>query len=575
MTLFRSLLIAILLLAISSPSHSQVETAGEDASGVEQIPDSGEQDLYDAILRIREKSAALKDLDGAFDAAVGEAKESIILQRLDRYQALVAEMREFSAKAAAYRESGGDVKALLGEFGVALLSTGKTLRSEINAHRKRFKLQNRERDTQTLEGLKGYIFDSRQVDTSFSLLAEYIDVVESVGYGAEPSIAYIVEHLPERADVLAGRLRLSNEREAEYKRVLAVNAGDTETQAKLLLLEQKLEADTRSLQQIIGLAANYNLDMSRYQTLLVKTTGEITANLFDGDVMAELFHDWWLSTKHSIQSNTANLVLKILVFAFILLVFKGLAVVVSKLILRSVKSAKVNLSVLMQDMLISMSSRMIMLLGLLVALAQVGVSLGPVLAGLGVVGFVIGFALQDTLGNFAAGVMILVYRPYDVGDYVDVAGEFGMVKSMNIVSTTILTIDNQTLIIPNSKIWGDVIKNVTAQKVRRVDMVFGIGYGDNVEHAEKVLRDILVQHDKVLSSPQAVVKLHKLGDSSCDFVVRPWAKTDDYWDVYWDVTRAVKMRFDAEGISIPFPQRDVHVYHQGGGNARDPLLKTT
>jgi small conductance mechanosensitive channel len=132
---------------------------------------------------------------------------------------------------------------------------------------------------------------------------------------------------------------------------------------------------------------------------------------------------------------------------------------------------------------------------------------------------------------------------------------------MNLVSTTILTIDNQTMVVPNSAIWGNVIKNVTAQKQRRVDLVFGIGYRDDIQRAEQVLTSILEEHPKVLEDPEPIVKLYNLGESSVDFVVRPWCATEDYWDVHWDVTREVKMRFDREGIGIPFPQRDVHLYH--------------
>ena len=203
-----------------------------------------------------------------------------------------------------------------------------------------------------------------------------------------------------------------------------------------------------------------------------------------------------------------------------------------------------------------------MAVGILMALSQVGISLAPMLAGLGVAGFIIGFALQDSLGNFAAGAMILIYRPYDVDDFVEVTGASGLVKKMNLVSTTITTFDNQTLVVPNSKIWGDVIKNVTAQKVRRVDLVFGIGYGDDIEFAEKVLTEIVEANEKVLKKPEHNIRLHTLADSSVNFIVRPWVKTDDYWDVYWEITREVKMRFDQEGITIPFPQRDVHLYKQ-------------
>jgi len=202
----------------------------------------------------------------------------------------------------------------------------------------------------------------------------------------------------------------------------------------------------------------------------------------------------------------------------------------------------------------------VLLLGILIALSQLGIQLAPLLAGFGIVGFIMGFALQDTLSNFASGVMVLVYRPFDVGDIIEAGGVTGKVSEMSLVSTTVLTFDNQKLVVPNNKIWGDVIRNVTAQRVRRVDMTFGIGYSDDISDVERILTDIVVSHEHVLKDPEPVIKLHNLGDSSVDFVVRPWVKTENYWDVYWDITRRVKERFDEEGISIPFPQRDVHLY---------------
>jgi len=236
--------------------------------------------------------------------------------------------------------------------------------------------------------------------------------------------------------------------------------------------------------------------------------------------------------------------------------------IIKRLVRAGCDRSSLDLSELLKDIFVSTSGGLVMIIGLLLALSQLGISIAPMLAGLGVAGFVIGFALQDTLGNFAAGAMILIYRPYDVEDLIEVAGASGFVKKMNLVSTTITTIDNQTLVVPNSKIWGDVIKNVTAQKVRRVDLEFGIGYGDDIEKAERVLDDVVSNHEMVLKKPETMIKLHTLGDSSVNFVVRPWVKTDDYWDVYWDITREVKLRFDREGISIPFPQRDVHLYSE-------------
>ncbi len=204
-------------------------------------------------------------------------------------------------------------------------------------------------------------------------------------------------------------------------------------------------------------------------------------------------------------------------------------------------------------------------IGFLIALSQIGISLAPMLAGLGVAGFIIGFALQDTLGNFAAGGMILIYRPFDVDDYIEVAGVDGTVKKMNLVSTTITTPDNQALIIPNSKIWGDVIRNKTGQRVRRVDLEFGISYADSIEHAEEVFRKVLATMPAVLPEPAPNIQVIRHGESSIDFIVRPWVKTEDYWPTYWAMQRAVKLAFDEAGITIPFPQRDVH--HFQGDNS--------
>lgn len=163
-----------------------------------------------------------------------------------------------------------------------------------------------------------------------------------------------------------------------------------------------------------------------------------------------------------------------------------------------------------------------MIIGFIVSFSQLGIEVGPLLASMGIMGFVVGFALQDTLSNFASGLMTLIYRPFDIDNFVNVAGGIsGEVKQINLVSTTILTIDNQRLIIPNSKIWGDITTNVTAERVRRIDFVFGIGYGDSISEAEKVLRDIVDEHELVLKKPETLIKIHTLNESSVDFIVRP------------------------------------------------------
>jgi small conductance mechanosensitive channel len=193
------------------------------------------------------------------------------------------------------------------------------------------------------------------------------------------------------------------------------------------------------------------------------------------------------------------------------------------------------------------------LLGLLIALSQVGFALGPLLAGLGIAGFIAGFALQDTLANFAAGVMILVYRPFDIGDSIEAGGASGAVSAMSMVSTRIRTDDNQALIVPNGRIWGDVIKNLTAEKTRRVDLSFRVHYGEDVEKIEKLLGEIVNSQPRILKDPPAIVKLNALADAALEFVVRSWVKTEDYSEACWDLTRAVKLRFDQESIRAALP----------------------
>ncbi len=209
----------------------------------------------------------------------------------------------------------------------------------------------------------------------------------------------------------------------------------------------------------------------------------------------------------------------------------------------------------------------VFVLGILIVLALFGVNVTPLFAVLGGLSFILGFALQETLGNLASGLMIMVLKPFDTGDYIQVGGSSGFVDEMSVVSTKIRTFDNQIIVVPNSKIWGDVITNVSASEERRVDLVFGIAYSDNASQAIDVLKDLVAQHALCLKTPEPEVFVGELGDNSVNIFCRPWSKSDDYWTVYWDLTGQAKERFDEEGISIPFPQRDVHLIPVEGANS--------
>lgn len=202
--------------------------------------------------------------------------------------------------------------------------------------------------------------------------------------------------------------------------------------------------------------------------------------------------------------------------------------------------------------------------GVAMVLVALGINITPAFAIFGGVSFVLGFAMQETLGNFASGLLLMIHRPFDTGDYVKTAGYIGYVDHMNIVSTKIRTLDNQVVTVPNSKVWGDVITNFTSTDLRRVDLVFGIGYGDDTDLAIAELQKIVAEHPKCLTEPAAEVFVGELGESSVNIFCRPWVKPKDLLKVTWDVTGQAKQRFDAVGISIPFPQRDVHVINEFG-----------
>jgi small conductance mechanosensitive channel len=197
------------------------------------------------------------------------------------------------------------------------------------------------------------------------------------------------------------------------------------------------------------------------------------------------------------------------------------------------------------------------------ALGQLGIQTTSFIAILGAAGLAIGLALQGSLSNFAAGFLLIIFRPFKVGDLIEGAGVFGVVEVIQIFTTQLKTADNKTVIVPNAKLTDDNIVNWTAKGTRRVDMVFGIGYGDDIDKARSLMADIVAADDRILKNPEPQIAVSELADSSVNFVVRPWVKVNDYWGVYFDLTEKIKKAFDTNGVSIPFPQRDVHVYQHG------------
>jgi small conductance mechanosensitive channel len=247
------------------------------------------------------------------------------------------------------------------------------------------------------------------------------------------------------------------------------------------------------------------------------------------------------------------------VFLGIVLVGAIIGSILSKGVQTAIDKSKRQPSALFRNFVVAWAKRAVVILAIIVGLETIGVRTAPIIAGLGVAGFIIGFAVQGTLSNFASGMMILVYRPFDVGDVCELAGTTGVIKELTIVNTTILTGDNRTVIVPNSNVWGATIINITRQKTRRVDLTVSVSYRTDLDRCRQLLMDYVVKQPEVLKDPAPVVEAFAYKDSSIDFVVRPWVETAKYWDFYFRFQRELKGLLDAHGIEIPYPQRVVHM----------------
>ncbi|MEW5682588.1 MAG: mechanosensitive ion channel domain-containing protein [Pseudomonadota bacterium] len=201
----------------------------------------------------------------------------------------------------------------------------------------------------------------------------------------------------------------------------------------------------------------------------------------------------------------------------------------------------------------------IMIATVLMALSQMGVQTTSFIAILGAAGLAVGLALQGSLANFASGILIILFRPFKSGDFIDAGGISGTVDKIEIFQTIMKTPDNKKVIVPNAQITGGAITNFSAEAIRRVDLVIGISYDSDLRKAKQILQDILAQDSRVLKEPEASVTVAALADSSVNLNVRPWVNSADYWGVYWDTLEKVKLTFDEQGIAIPFPQMDVHI----------------
>ena len=294
---------------------------------------------------------------------------------------------------------------------------------------------------------------------------------------------------------------------------------------------------------------------------IAKTAEEVTepaaedsiAEVFEGDSMTEVAEN----LQGYLAQNGVDVLLQVLAAAAIFFIGRFIANLIANLVHKAMAKAKVDptLNKFVKNLLYTALLMMV----IIAALNKLGVQTGSFIAIIGAAGLAIGLALQGSLSNFAAGVLMIIFKPIRLGDFVEVGGAAGTVKEIGIFNTVLAGIDNVRIIVPNSQVTGGNITNYTVNGTRRVDLVIGVSYEDDIKKAKEVMLGVLKEHPKVLDTPEPFVGVLELADSSVNYAVRPWCKAADYWDVYFDITERVKIELEANGLTIPFPQRDVHM----------------
>jgi small conductance mechanosensitive channel len=265
----------------------------------------------------------------------------------------------------------------------------------------------------------------------------------------------------------------------------------------------------------------------------------------------------WIATAQELLTKFG---LKFIAAILIFVIGRWVAKQLKMLLQKTLERAKVDHALV--GFACSLVHAGLMIFVVLAALGQIGVQTTSFIAVLGAAGLAVGLALQGSLANFASGVLILLFRPFKVGDFVEGAGATGVIKQIHIFTTTMNTPDNKRVIIPNSKMMGDNIINYSAEGTRRLDLTAGISYGDDIPKAKQLLLDVINADERVLKDPAPFVGVSEMADSSINFAVRPWVNVPDYWPTFFALNEAIKLRLEAEGFTIPFPQRDVHVYNE-------------
>jgi small conductance mechanosensitive channel len=520
--------------AIDKAEHVQEALAAtqeileEVADASEQARDTGSAEAADDARELaseaKEAAAATADvIEEALVSAVEGSEGENIPQGLSN--SVVEAAAQLTAKAEATRTTTEQVS----------LAAGKTADAADSGH--------------TGEAVRLANETLTAVDDAKSSLVETSEVVTTVAQEQTEAIELAEEKRIEETAELVTQLA---EKEAENKIVILENVNELKVQRTGLIDRLNVVLDELSNKLGTSPEGNEHELVAPYR-LYAAAVSELELDVSDTQALKSTVWGWVTSDVGGLRllSNMAKFLATVVAFWI-------LGMLLGKITDKALGMTRVTAE-LTRSVIVRSVRRATYLIGAVAGLSAAGFNVGPILAVVGAAGFVVAFALQNTLSNFASGIMLMIYRPFDVGDIIEVSGIKGVARSMNLVSTTISTLDNQLLVVPNNSIWGNIITNITGSDTRRVDMLFGIDYDDDLDEALRILREIVTEHPLVLDDPEPVVEVRELGEYTVNIICWPWAKTEDYWSVNRDVTRSCKDRFDAAGFINPYPRRIIQV----------------
>jgi small conductance mechanosensitive channel len=407
-----------------------------------------------------------------------------------------------------------------------------------------------------------------QIDDVADRAVRSLQRLDGVGLDADDLWEELELFVARRAESLSGRLQLAvqDRRRIRDRASTGSTEGDEATSLELAIVQQRIDALVASLKVTSDIMTGRGLETAEYDQLVIQTTGSVTEDILDPEVLGALAKSLWRQALGWLRSNGPTLLVWLGLLLLTVVVTQFVARVLwllTRLVLRP--------AMLLQNLVNGLIRPASTLIGLFVGLWILGVNPATLLAGIGVLSIVVGLALQDSLGNIAAGIFILIYRPYDVDEIVQAAGVIGRVKEMGLANTTIVTFDRRRLYVPNKKIWSEVIENRSAEPLRRIEATVSIGYEEELDATLEYLRETILAHELVLDDPAAEVFVSKLEDSWIEISVWPWVRAENWWTMTTNLQRVLRNALDERGIAHAFPRVELGREEDAGQASGTPL----